>query len=252
MYLTSAAQLSMVRAMASARALGTAAKTGRMPPIEAESISWPVTRSRQRYWPCGSLHSVSRAARPAAARARLRAAISGSPQLVGEGRQVGGRADQDGIETGIDHLERRGVVQPGVVPAERAEQLHQIEVAIILRLGRAMCRIGVLGVAAHVRLDPIGRDALEGLVPVDRIVTAGLPGVEDGDKTLVAGVAHVVEPAVPGVDPGQQGTGAPRRLGLVGGAIVKALDGKAGDRRLSDARGRGGGARCPRRSGPGK
>ncbi len=149
--------------------------------------------------------------------------------------KVGAGADQDGVETGVDDLKRRSVVQPGIVPTQRAKMLQQPEIPIVLFLGRAMRRIGVQGVAAGVGLDAFGRHAFEGVVPVDRIVAAGLPGMDDGDQPLAFGIAVFVEPAVPGIDLRQQRTGPLGCQFLVPGAVEQAAHRKAGDGRLGDA-----------------
>ncbi len=54
----------------------------------------------------------------------------------------------------------------------------------------------MLRVAPGVGGDPVGRHPGEGVIPVDRIVTGGLPGVKDGDQTLARRVARLAEPAV--------------------------------------------------------
>ncbi len=169
-----------------ARRAGSAAKAGSSPPLEALSISAPVVRSRHRYWPCAALHSPSIAARPRAAKPAVLRGDLRLAERVGERGEIGAAAEQDGVEAGVDHLERRRIVQLRVVPAEPAEVLDQPEVAVVLRLGRPVRRIGVLGVAAGVGRDALGRHALEGLVPVDRVVAARLPGMQDRDQPLAA------------------------------------------------------------------
>jgi len=117
--------------------------------------------------------------------------------------------------------------------------LQQPEIAIVLLFCRTVRRISVQNVAARVGLDAFGRHALEGVVPVDRIVAAGFPGMDDGDQPLAFGIAVLVEPPVPGIDLRQQRAGPLRGQFPVSGAVEQAAHGKAGDGRLGDTGGGG-------------
>jgi hypothetical protein len=123
--------------------------------------------------------------------------------------------------------------------------LHEPEVAIVLRLGRPMRRIGMVGVAAPIGPDPLGRHALEGLVPVDRVVAPGFPRMEDCNEPVAMRVAERIKPAVPGIDLGQQCPHAQFGRVPVRRALIEAPHRKSRDGRLRDARGRHGPAGLP-------
>ena len=125
--------------------------------------------------------------------------------------------------------------------------LHQPEIAVVLRLGRPMRRVGMLGVAPHIGIDAVGRHALEGLVPVDRVVAARFPGVKDRNQPFAVRIAVVVEPAVPGDRPcGSRARARSAASALSLARSNRRLHGEARDRRLGDARGRRSGGWCPR------
>ena len=237
-----------------ALAAGSRRRPASRPPTEALSISAPVVRSRQRYWPCAlapeALHRrepLRGEARGSRRRSRLAPSASAS---VGE---VGAGADQDGVEAGIDDLERRGVVELGVVPAEAAEVLDQPEVAVVLRLGRPVRRVGVLGVAAGVGGDALGRHPLERPRP-SRSSCRGPTPTGGGSRPAprragrgwrrTSGARRRAWAAAPG-----RGRRAAARSGR---ALPEPAHREAGDRRLGDAGGRRSGRPVAQTSGPGK
>ena len=124
------------------------------------------------------------------------------------------------------------------IPAEFAEAADQPHVAVVLRLRRALGGVDMLGIAAAIGCHACGRHAGERLVPVDGIVTAGFPRMQDGDQSALLGVAAGIEPAVPGVGLGGEFQRHAARKVVIARFGVEPLDDEAQHGRLGDAGGR--------------
>ena len=72
-----------------------------------------------------------------------------------------------------------------IIPIQSPELLNQPDVAFVLFVSGTMLWVGVRGVAAFEFADTLGWNALERLIPVNRIVPAGLPRVNNGDQAIL-------------------------------------------------------------------
>ena len=103
---------------------------------------------------------------------------------------------------------RRRSGQLGLVQAGPGAAPHQREEAPVVLVARPLGRVHRVGVAA-VENGHLGHHPPERGVPLHRVVSTGLPGVDQHRLAGAVGVARAEKEAVPGVKGRDQGASAP-------------------------------------------
>ena len=152
------------------------------------------------------------------ARARSAAATRSEPELLssamrlltevgGEQREVVAGAREDRAEARIEYPEGAGAGEAHLVPVDGGAAAHEREEAAVVLVARPLRGVDRVGVAP-VEDGHFGQHAPERGIPFERVVTPGLPGVDEHRLADATRVALLEQEAMPGQQRGQAGAAA--------------------------------------------